>query len=162
MADKCFCHLNGYAVKDATARKDISTLKERVNDLENKGTSGGIKLYCHELELQVTNNNAGINYEDTIYLTFITTLNGVLTLEDIYNLFDEYIVGFFNNSGMIYFENYNEDEKFFFLNISSYGDGAYLYTMNTTDGSYNCSSIIGVTDYVYELGVSTYGNRRRN
>lgn len=26
--DKCFCHLNGYAVKDAQARKDIEDLKE--------------------------------------------------------------------------------------------------------------------------------------
>jgi hypothetical protein len=26
--DKCFCHLNGYAVKDATARSEISNIKE--------------------------------------------------------------------------------------------------------------------------------------
>jgi hypothetical protein len=33
---KCFCHLNGYEVKDATARKDIETLSNDVNDkLEN-------------------------------------------------------------------------------------------------------------------------------
>ena len=31
--DKCFCHLNGFAVKDATARKEIAELKETVDDL---------------------------------------------------------------------------------------------------------------------------------
>lgn len=31
MSDKCFCHLNGYAVKDATARKDILNLSDVVN-----------------------------------------------------------------------------------------------------------------------------------
>lgn len=29
--DKCFCHLNGYAVKDATARKDIETLNDNLS-----------------------------------------------------------------------------------------------------------------------------------
>ena len=28
MNDKCFCHFNGYAVKDATARREIETIKE--------------------------------------------------------------------------------------------------------------------------------------
>lgn len=32
MAEKCFCHLNGYAVKDSTARKEIEILKEQVNN----------------------------------------------------------------------------------------------------------------------------------
>ena len=32
--DKCFCHLNGYAVKDATARKEIETLKSEYRFLE--------------------------------------------------------------------------------------------------------------------------------
>ena len=32
MAEKCFCHLNGYAVKDSTARKEIETLKEQLNN----------------------------------------------------------------------------------------------------------------------------------
>lgn len=35
MDDKCFCHLNGYAVKDATARKSIEELSKKVDDLVN-------------------------------------------------------------------------------------------------------------------------------
>lgn len=38
MSEKCFCHLNGYAVKDSTARGEIETLKTgKVNyeDLQN-------------------------------------------------------------------------------------------------------------------------------
>lgn len=35
MAEKCFCHLNGYAVKDATARKKIADLEKlSVNNFE--------------------------------------------------------------------------------------------------------------------------------
>ena len=33
--DKCFCHLNGFAVKDATARKQIEELTKRIEALEN-------------------------------------------------------------------------------------------------------------------------------
>lgn len=35
MGEKCFCHLNGYAVKDATARKEIEALKEQVNNVSH-------------------------------------------------------------------------------------------------------------------------------
>lgn len=28
--DKCFCHLNGYAVKDATARQQIAAMQETI------------------------------------------------------------------------------------------------------------------------------------
>lgn len=40
--EKCFCHLNGFAVKDATARKQIEELKESLNK-QNK-VSGQWKL----------------------------------------------------------------------------------------------------------------------
>ena len=30
--EKCFCHLNGYAVKDSTARKQIEDLSKKVNE----------------------------------------------------------------------------------------------------------------------------------
>lgn len=36
MADKCFCHFNGYAVKDAQARADIETLKDSVSEMGSK------------------------------------------------------------------------------------------------------------------------------
>lgn len=42
MSDKCFCHLNGYAVKDATARNDIKThyneMKAKFTELDEKDT----------------------------------------------------------------------------------------------------------------------------
>lgn len=36
--EKCFCHLNGYKVKDADARKEIETLKEQVNNVRHVDT----------------------------------------------------------------------------------------------------------------------------
>lgn len=35
MAEKCFCHLNGYAVKDSTARQEIANLEELYGDLNS-------------------------------------------------------------------------------------------------------------------------------
>lgn len=34
MKEKCFCHFNGFAVKDATARKEIIDIKKLLNDIE--------------------------------------------------------------------------------------------------------------------------------
>lgn len=33
--EKCFCHLNGYAVKDSTARKEVEEIKEHLGVLSN-------------------------------------------------------------------------------------------------------------------------------
>lgn len=45
MSEKCFCHLNGYKVKDADARAEIKNLKAQATELLNKITqleeSGG-------------------------------------------------------------------------------------------------------------------------
>lgn len=35
MSDNCFCHLNGFAVKDATARKDIENTNKNVDAINN-------------------------------------------------------------------------------------------------------------------------------
>ena len=37
--DKCFCHLNGYAVKDATARQAIAEMQETINTLQETITA---------------------------------------------------------------------------------------------------------------------------
>lgn len=39
MSEKCFCHLNGYKVKDADARASVSALEQRATQLESKVTS---------------------------------------------------------------------------------------------------------------------------
>lgn len=77
MSEKCFCHLNGYKVKDADARKDIENInnaisildtsrndhEERITGLEN--SEGGSKLYCHNIKFK---------YQDDItQFSFFTT-----------------------------------------------------------------------------------------
>lgn len=49
--EKCFCHLNGYAVKDATARKDIETLQ---ND---KCDASTLALVKNQLEQSIGNTD---------------------------------------------------------------------------------------------------------
>lgn len=56
MSEKCVCHIQGYAVKDATARNDLAEYKEATNasiaSLESdkvpsqKNVSSGIRLYA--------------------------------------------------------------------------------------------------------------------
>ena len=49
MSDKCVCHINGYAVKDATARKEIASMKEDITAL--KENAGGGVVYHHSLSI---------------------------------------------------------------------------------------------------------------
>ena len=57
MSEKCVCHINGYKVKDSTAREQINALSERVTNVENNAGGGGdTKLYKHKVELKI---NAG-------------------------------------------------------------------------------------------------------
>lgn len=46
MSEKCFCHLNGFAVKDATARAEIEDLKQRHYDhvLEVSGEISNLEV----------------------------------------------------------------------------------------------------------------------
>ena len=64
--NKCFCHLNGYEVKDAKARAAIEELKAN-------GTGGGSTaekaLYLHEIAF---NYDALDGYTDEGYMHFIT------------------------------------------------------------------------------------------
>ena len=50
--EKCFCHLNGYAVKDATARKDIETLKNN-------------KISTEQMAIERATLNSAISKVDT-------------------------------------------------------------------------------------------------
>ncbi len=60
--DKCFCHLNGYAVKDATARQQIAALTEQIAALTQLVTALAEKyevvensaVLVSEVEIQTT------------------------------------------------------------------------------------------------------------
>lgn len=52
MADKCFCHLNGFEVKDAQARKDLKELEDVV--INNQGNISGILEENENLSERVT------------------------------------------------------------------------------------------------------------
>ena len=56
--EKCFCHLNGYAVKDATARRDLQDLKEWKEEAD--------QLLDYLEERETSNEADHINFRDTI------------------------------------------------------------------------------------------------
>lgn len=45
MTEKCFCHLNGYEVKDSSARSDIKTANNKINTIENTLPTKADKTY---------------------------------------------------------------------------------------------------------------------
>lgn len=67
--DKCVCHINGYAIKDATARKEIENIKidaEKVNTLEQnvKSNVARLEYFVSEVskaqqEINVLRENVG-------------------------------------------------------------------------------------------------------
>jgi len=52
--EKCFCHLNGFAVKDATARQEIELLKQ--------GGSGGKTYYRHLIRVDVSDDPYTVSF----------------------------------------------------------------------------------------------------
>lgn len=62
--DKCFCHFNGYKVKDADARRDIAQIMpamEQLNDNLNELTAkvnDDISAQISELDTKVNNDIA--------------------------------------------------------------------------------------------------------
>lgn len=108
MSEKCFCHLNGYKVKDSEARKQLSAhdvvikgLSEGITELseklENGGGGGGKTIYKHEITF---------NYKD------YDSLDNHITLPVIYS----------SDGGEISqdtFSNYNK--KFFAYNYANAG-----------------------------------------
>lgn len=71
MNDKCFCHLNGYAVKDGTARNEIEAIKETYAtktyvdgvitgglDLDNYATKEYVDNSIQDIEIPTTDLSA--------------------------------------------------------------------------------------------------------
>lgn len=108
---KCFCHLNGYEVKDAQARRDIDDLYTRADEIENEaadrmdqfgavvdahgtriaaleegGGSGG-KLYKHDYYVILNYNHNGSYYNDQITFsgTVYSSSDTKLTSDDVLN-----------------------------------------------------------------------------
>ena len=62
---KCFCHLNGYAVKDATARADIETLKTgKVSHEELENAIQVVEGITNGLQEDIENLDTRFNYLD--------------------------------------------------------------------------------------------------
>lgn len=61
MAEKCICHLNGYAIKDATARKNITELEKRVLAAEKIGETVNTLVKRVSASLSYTMNVPNIN-----------------------------------------------------------------------------------------------------
>ena len=72
--DKCFCHLNGKAVKDATARADIATLENSLNELEqhfNETVSGLEDAITNKSDPQEWTGYTGAGENDVLQGVFI-------------------------------------------------------------------------------------------
>ena len=76
MSEKCFCHLNGFQVKDATARNQIVSLDQRIEgneesiqDLYNKLNGGSLP--------PLTDDDNG---------KFVQVVNGVYALVTLQNV----------------------------------------------------------------------------
>lgn len=57
---KCFCHLNGYEVKDATARAEIENLKANGTGGNPVIAEGRAQIYYESQELIVFETNASV------------------------------------------------------------------------------------------------------
>lgn len=90
MTEKCFCHLNGYKVKDADARAQLSAhdvaikgLSEGITELSEKveNAGGGKAIYKHYITIENDGNDPYLKFYFTIYnsnATPITTLQDFL------------------------------------------------------------------------------------
>jgi hypothetical protein len=128
--DKCFCHLNGYAVKDATARNEIANIKETY---ATKEEVNNIDIPEVDLEPYAT-----IEYVDgkTPYTTLYNNDNGTnsnITLS-------ESITNF--NYIEIYFADGNGYQAY--TRMISRNGRAYLNTQNIfkTEVSEICNSAL--------------------
>lgn len=65
MSDKCFCHFNGYEVKDARARRDIEHNKSIIEEQNNNAE---VKLWVGSQE-EYNNISAEDKVNNCIYLT---------------------------------------------------------------------------------------------
>lgn len=79
--DKCVCHINGYAIKDATARKELESVKENVNKISPVVTSNTFHIGQCEARLDALENNGGGKKEAFIHIdTPFLYHNGAMTM----------------------------------------------------------------------------------
>ena len=78
MSSKCFCHLNGLAVKDATARQSIDALNRILEGITNTINGYGSNFSEIDNELSETNNRISDleNSLGNISYNSIQTING--------------------------------------------------------------------------------------
>lgn len=60
--EKCFCHLNGYKVKDADARAEIETLKAEIEALKNAGSCECAKEAYIDIDDALSWHNSAGNF----------------------------------------------------------------------------------------------------
>lgn len=91
MADLCFCHLNGYAVKDATARNDIETLKtDKVSHTDLTEKLNEVNEHFTEVETQIKSTNVKLNYiPDTAEELPYSNVNSGLEATNVQTAIDE-------------------------------------------------------------------------
>lgn len=66
MEDKCFCHLNGYAVKDATARAAIESMGLVIDELIATITALEATVESLQLKYDVMESEAIMTYETEV------------------------------------------------------------------------------------------------
>ena len=88
--DKCFCHFNGYAVKDATARKDIEYLKAEYRLIE---------LPLGDLMISVNEEPKNYELNNEEQLTAISKFINDVANSDITKPLFKFINTSFNSSG---------------------------------------------------------------
>lgn len=79
MADKCFCHLNGYEVKDAYSRTEIESIKTEIETVKTDLESESTKL-TNYVDNKFNGSNKAISFDD--YSKMISWIKN-LTLNDI-------------------------------------------------------------------------------
>lgn len=86
MEEKCFCHFNGYKVKDADARSRIEVLENKTTQLENYKTQheteyNDLNNKATNLETNLTSANNEISRVNGVASTNSTNIGDINTIE---------------------------------------------------------------------------------
>lgn len=83
MSEKCFCHLNGYVVKDATARQEIEQVRQDIEILKNKRcVDEQARQDVATVQTNLTNHNVNEGAHNDIRLLIIGLTNRLNALMD--------------------------------------------------------------------------------